>query len=664
MTLRPRSATTIMTSQAALVALAMCQAAHAQEGVPGVDPAQIPKGNVAPLDINKPAAKPDAAPAPMADGPAYRVSRFELRYRTEHPDHPALADIGETRVKLSVTPTGYVQFQPDLPAITVRVADVMEGTFTTFHRSAVVSVAQAIVAEFTARGISGVGVQIDPEDISDSGQDLRPPDRSTLRLIIWTGKATRVNTLAMGPRLGADRAEGDQVEARYDNPNAVHRRIRAQSPVQAGDILKIDEIDAFVSRLNRHPGRSVVAQQSPLEGPDDPESAELTYRIYEAKPWSVYAQLSNTGTKQTNEWRERFGFVHNQLTSHDDILRFDYVTAGFNNTNAYSGSYEFPLLSDYINARLFGSYSEFNASQVGLANESFGGKTSQAGVEVTGLIYQHRNWFVDANAGARWEHVSVTDTLLGSQGKADFAIPYIGARVERFSLARNTTGGVSLETNLSSVSQSSLDQLSRFDTDDRWVVLKYDFSHSAYLGPTWGFGDSLAHEVGMRVRGQHAFSSRLIPNEQDVVGGAYSVRGYPESASAGDSAIVASFEYKYHVPHGFEPGEPGTIFGRPAYTAKWLGSDFRYVPQEPMGLTDWDLVLTGFFDVGRTTKNNKLVGETDHTLSSVGLGAEVQLRSNVSLKLDWGMALQDVKDGGTNVSTGDSRLHFSITFLY
>jgi hemolysin activation/secretion protein len=280
------------------------------------------------------------------------------------------------------------------------------------------------------------------------------------------------------------------------------------------------------------------------------------------------------------------------------------------------------------------------------------------------LVYQQRNWFVDVQGGARWEQVSVTDTLLGSEGRASFVIPYLGARVERFSLARNTAGGVSIETNLTSVSQANLDQLGRFDADDRWTVVKYDFAHSALLGPTWGFGDSLAHEAGMRVRGQQALTSRLIPNEQDVVGGAYSVRGYPESASAGDSTIVASFEYKYHVPRGMEPGEPGTIFGRPARTASWLGTDFRYVPQEPMGLTDWDLTLTGFFDIGRTTKNNKLVGETDHSLSSVGLGAEFQIRSNVSLKLDWGVALQDVKDGGTDVNSGDSRLHVAFTLLY
>ena len=58
------------------------------------------------------------------------------------------------------------------------------------------------------------------------------------------------------------------------------------------------------------------------------------------------------------------------------------------------------------------------------------------------------------------------------------------------------------------------------------------------------------------------------------------------------------------------------------------------------------------------------LNKSDSTLSSVGLGAEFQIRSNVSLKMDWGFALEDVRDGATDVTAGDSRVHVSFTFLY
>jgi hypothetical protein len=77
----------------------------------------------------------------------------------------------------------------------------------------------------------------------------------------------------------------------------------------------------------------------------------LDYLVAENKPWTAYAELSNTGTKQTNEWRERFGFVHNQLTRSDDILRLDYATAGFDRSHAVNVDYSFPILSDRVRAR-------------------------------------------------------------------------------------------------------------------------------------------------------------------------------------------------------------------------------------------------------------------------------------------------------------------------
>ena len=61
-----------------------------------------------------------------------------------------------------------------------------------------------------------------------------------------------------------DNAEGDQVEARYDHWNAVHQRIRAQSPVQKGDLLKINEVDAFVSRETRAAAARRDRDQHPL----------------------------------------------------------------------------------------------------------------------------------------------------------------------------------------------------------------------------------------------------------------------------------------------------------------------------------------------------------------------------------------------------------------
>lgn len=655
-------------------------------GLPGVRPQdeKPPVEQRPPLDVNRPEAKPEQAgaePAPIEDGPSYRISRFVMRYRVEHTGHPEIEVLEEAPVELGVTDHGYVAPRAGVKTVRLRVGDVVEGGSNVFHRSAINAVAAAIAQSLVEKGLVGVSAQIDPTDIDENGADLRPRDRSDLRIIIWTGKARKVSTFAEGARLQRTNAAGEDITQRIDSNDRVHRRIRAQSPVQVDDVLRKDQIDEFVYRLNRHPGRHVEAVLAPLSGPVDPEAAEVTYRVYESKPWNVYFQLSNTGTEATSEWRERFGFVHNQLSGYDDILRVDYITANFTDANAITGSYEFPVLSDRIRLRAFGAYSEFDASNVGQANESFSGSTWQVGAEASGLVYQQKDLFLDVFGGARWERVKVTDGLLFpsplATGEASFLIPYAGVRFEASRDQVSTlAASLSLEAGIGSgVEQEDLDRLGRFEADKNWITIKYDAEYSTYLEPllfpdAWsgrrssGPGLTLAHEVSARVRGQYALSDRLIANEEDVLGGLYSVRGYPESASAGDTTIVGSVEYKFHFPRTLGVSEPGRIGSREMYKSWPFGNDFRWAPQGPFGYTDWDLIFSAFLDAGRSIKNDPTPGEVDSTLIGVGVGVELQLRQNLNLALDWGFALSDIDEPGREVDVGDNRVHFVLTVLY
>jgi hypothetical protein len=116
----------------------------------------------------------------------------------------------------------------------------------------------------------------------------------------------------------------------------------------------------------------------------------------------VYAQGSNTGTKQTSRWRERFGFVDNQLTGNDDILQMDYSTAGFETSHAFTGSYEGEVLDlERLRWRVSGSYSQYLASDIGFADSSFTGNTATVGGELIWNFYQRGDLFVDAVVGLR-----------------------------------------------------------------------------------------------------------------------------------------------------------------------------------------------------------------------------------------------------------------------
>lgn len=652
--------------------------------LPGARPVRAKPGKKAPAaEVNPaaPASSADTRPARVlpdevdtrADGERYHVSRFILEYRDEHAQQLPLPDLANSMVTLGLAESGYVEWRSGVRRVNVRLTDIQEGSASgAFYRSGLNGVAKGIVRALNERGQVGVFVQIHPEDINEeTGADLRGPDRPELRLIVWTGRVAEVRSIASGERL-AKVIEADPAAA-INNADRVNTRIRERSPIKPGDLLRKDLLDNYTFRLNRHPGRHVDAAVS--AGPE-PAQVVVDYHINESKPWSLYAQLSNTGTESTNEWRERFGFVHNQVTGADDILRLDYTTAGFDASNAVLTSYEVPISGTATKVRAFGSFTEYTASDVGQAGEQFEGETWIGGGEVSTTAWQRGPAFFDVYVGMRYKNERVTNTF-GDQGNENFWFPMIGARYERITDADVTFLDINMEFQNDQFSNNDLvdlQELGRLDVSPSWQVIRFAGEHSFFmepkLNPRGYIGEdgttgptSLAHEIGLSLRGQWAFDYRLTASEQDVAGGFYTVRGYPEAVVAGDSMIIASAEYRFHLPRAFGvSAEPGVLMGRRMGV---FGDQFRWQPQQAFGHADWDLILKTFVDAAATRNNEgQGIAEDDHTLVGVGVGAEFQWKRNVTMRLDWGVALAEVDDPSNPVDAGDNRLHFSVMVLY
>jgi hemolysin activation/secretion protein len=615
----------------------------------------------------------DAAPpeGPEARGVTTRederfvpVSRFVLFYLNEHPDQPSIDVFNALTVELERTERGFERPGRGGVPVEVRVGDVFEDA-PMFSAAAVIRVGEAIVREFNRRGFIGIFVMPDPAEINEAGDDLRE-GRTALRLAIITGRVAELRTVGAGGRM--------KNKERFDHP--IHDRIADRSPVQPGDLIRKDLLDRYLFRLNRHPGRRVDVATAP--GGQQPDEVALDYLIYEPKPWTLYVQVSNTGTEFTSEWRQRIGFTHNQLTNRDDILRVDYLTSNFENSHTLMLSYDFPLLNGRLRVRPFGSWQQYTASEVGLADEDFEGETWQLGVEAAYNVVHRRALFIDAVLGVRWENTQVINQSIDLRGEDDLFIPYIGARLERITDRATTVASVTLEGNVSGVAGTDVEQLEKMgrpNVDEDWTVIKWDVEHAFFLEPVifrraWrenlpppegrlrARGQTLAHELALSFRGQQAVGNRLIPAAQTVLGGMYSVRGYEESIAAGDSSVFASVEYRFHLPRALkiDPTPGRKLFGEP----------FRVRPTAPYGVTDWDLVLKAFYDVGRVTHTDGIaaIGEKDQSLSSVGLGIQFDLKRNVRLRADWGFALQDAESGARRTHSGDSRVHFEGTIFY
>ena len=647
-------------------------------------PHKTPKKSAAePLEVTKPmAARAKTGNNPTGSqtshGPRYQVDRLVIKYVPDGlPGLPSTEQIQQVQSRLFLTDTGFVAPQPDDATHTFTLAQIDQLPSAWFYASAINQICLDIVAHVNRQGLAGIFVGPDPSQIKPKrlpqggfgfGDDLRPKNDRNLKLIIRIAVVQKIRTIGSGQRVPSD-------ERRIDHP--AHGRIRRLSPVAEDEVLNKKKLDDYLFRLKRHPGRRVDAAVSAGPQLADRGHTFLDLLIQEAKPWAAYVQASNTGTEETGDWRERFGYVHNQLTGNDDIFSVEYITDGFDDVHAVIGSYEAPIgSSDWLRWRAFGTWNEYTASDVGLADEQFKGDGWKAGGELIANILQHRDAFVDAVFGARWENVTTDENVQGVgtlvSGDEDFFLPYASLRFEQISDQASTLASLTLEGNVASIadtSASGVNQLGRSNVDDDWIVMQWGLSHSSYLEPllvpeAWGNpeapGSKLAHEVALVFKGQSALDSeRLIAQFEQVVGGLYTVRGYDESAAVGDTVVIASLEYRYHVPRGLpmEPNPSETpLFGRP----------FRFSRQTPFGKPEWDLILRAFFDIGQTINSKRLAFEQDETLMGAGLGIEFLFKRNLNLRMDWAAALQEIGDTQTRdlVKEGSNRFHFVLTLLY
>jgi len=640
------------------------------DGQPSVDeqggePSDAQGETEAPLledEMELPEPKPVAVPLDE-DGQRYKVTKLIPIYAQDHPDLPPIHNVG---VDLVLTETGYIAPREGLVATHIPLSSIDDELPQLpqywFYASALRKIAEAIVEDLNRQGYIGVFVSPDANEIEE-GEDLRDPEETALHLVIQVVTVAQVRTLGSGSRV--------PIATRINHP--LHQAIKKNSPIRPAadgdeprmDLLRRDLLDNYVFQLNRHPGRRVdVAISRAVE----PGGVVLDYLISENPPLLAYFQISNTGTKQTNEWRERFGLSYNQFTGNDDILSIDYVTAAFDESHDLMVSYEAPFFGvNGLRWRVYGSYGQFTATDVGQLQDEFTGDNWSAGVELIATVFQHRDFFVDMIVGVRHEQISVDNTAVNQKGRDDFFFTYIGFNLEKIEEVSSFLGSIFIERNHPSIANtedSEIINFGRTDPDKQWTVLKWSVSESFYLEPilnpkAWKDvstpeTSTLAHEVVVSFKGQHSFGSRLIPQMEQVAGGFYTVRGYNESATAGDTVFVGSFEYRFHLPRAFklQPNPSKTpLFNKP----------FRFAPQQVYARPDWDLILKMFVDAARVEKTDHSANnEINETLFSTGVGVEVQFMRNLNVSVDWGLALEPA--GG--VKTGHDEFHIVATLLF
>ena len=518
--------------------------------------------------------------------------------------------------------------------------------------SAVQAILDEISAVYRKKRIAAVRVNLLRSGLE---QLNRPDGEQTLQIEVVEGKIEKIRCQL--------RRKAEQINR--DDP--VCSRIVADSPIGPGDLVRLDILDEYLARLNRHPGRQVDLALAPGR---QQGTLILDYILSERPEPLFYSHTSNTGTKQTSQCRYQFGMVHHNLTRADDIFHFSYLTGDFDDVHAVSYGYERPIAhSPQIKTRLSGLWRKYQASELGQIDQEFGGQGYGFKGELAWTFFQKGNFFADAFAGLAHSRVEATNQAAGVNARTSFLTPTIGLRAEQSGRKSRMAGEIEFQCNLADCADTAgegpekLDLLGRDNTDRQWNLLKGRLNGSFFLEPLIrdGWDESpnerkLAHEIFYSLGGQVVLNDDRLPaNFMQTAGGAYSVRGYPEAFNAGDNTIVGTLEYRYHLAKGLEPKQQaGEFFGRP----------FRWRPQYTLGPTDWDVLLRGFCDIGRTSRKHRTTAENNSEMLSVGAGAEIVLGENVRLRADWGWALKDADNNNEDVSAGTGRGHVAMTITY
>ena len=646
-----------------------------------------PQTTTAPSEPSLPKSDGDKAPALRDAAPVglqpdlnvlnYKISGFEIQYAVggemEGKKLPQVDELLSVSVPLRREKGVYKEGDSD-PLVLKNLAKN-----EVFTASAIQAINRALVQKLGAKGASGVFVVPDPKQVNpQTGADLRSKGSGKMKLLVYVGVVKQVRTVAKGP---AYEPENPVDTKRYE-------RISKNSPTKAGELLEKLVLQEYLSRINRYPGRRVDASVS---ASGEPGSMYLDYLVREDKRWFTYVQTSNTGTRESGEWRSRVGATVRQLTRLDDILSAEYSTSDFGKSNSGNLSYEIaPLFPDILTARFYGSYADFTADQVGFNNDKFSGSSWTAGLTLTYTPIVINGFFVDALLGTAWKNVVVNNPAAGTKGEADFFVPYIGTSVSKETEWSNFSVAFRVEANMPSVAgteEQKLPDLGRFATSKDFVIGHWEASHSFYLEPlldrmAWIEAKDwkkarLVHELAFATKGQYTFGDkRLAPQYEDVVGGSSTVRGYPESTAVGDTTVMGTFEYRFHLPRILKPSSVAEFAApvesvAPTAPEASQGGDVkpRFATRPPAILAkpDWDLIFRTFLDAGWTHNNKRdLSTEVDRSLTGAGVGVEVQVSRYVNLRCDWGFALEAVDDKlmSKPVKAGDSRIHVQASIVW
>lgn len=319
--------------------------------------------------------------------------------------------------------------------------------------------------------------------------------------------------------------------------------VRASLPkVVGGGAPNLREVSRSLAVANQHPHKKLKVTFRESEAA--PDTLDAVVKVDDQRPWNVFGNLNNIGTKDTGRTRMQLGAMASDLTHHDDILTGAVTISPDNVDDVFQlgAFYQVPVyaLSGWISAF-------YVKSEVAVGNVQNFFDVSGAG-DFVGLSYKRSLLPV-----GRYKH-TVT----------------VGLQDRNFDTAiSNALTGINIP-GISTVVRTRPINV-RYDGSYNWTTTSVDFYMDAVQNLSFGghnddddyarvravaksnwkafrFGALVTQRLPrdflgvFRLTGQYTRRA-LLPGEQLGFGGERSIRGFEERTTAGDSGLVANLEF-------------------------------------------------------------------------------------------------------------------------
>ena len=463
----------------------------------------------------------------------------------------------------------------------------------------------ALQQVYRERGFGSVLVDI-PEQRADSGL-------ITLRVLEGRISRTRVTG------------------SRYFSQGYILERVASAAE---GSVPHFPTLQTELGSVNRTADRRVLPVLRPGR---DPGTTEVDLAVEDQLPLHGSVTLNNQASANTSATRLSAALRYENLWQRDHSLGLQAVVSpeAPREVQVLSATYNVPLglvAQDSLSLSFTQSNSEVAA---GVAGITVFGKGRIWGLRRTVTLDLKEREFHILTLGADYKDFDETIEAAGASGDPSpirylpLSATYLGGFGDAVGTGRWQMGaGLSLGAR-GLVNREAEFGRKRYLASASYSLLKFDLSREQPLG--W-WNSSLRARVDMQLSNQP-----LISNEQFVVGGADSVRGYLESAAAGDMGVRASLEW--------QSSNLAPLLAAASGLGKWLQSATFNVFAEGAGV--W--------------LHNALPGQQRRFgLLAAGLGLRLKATPGFSVALDLGVPLRDL---GTTRS-GAARLHANGSFEF